>query len=1191
MSWCRSGDHVTIGRMDSVSSNTPPQQKVAQRGDWRAALNAPAGDMNADGRVVVWEESVVIPTYEPAEPDRHPMYLDRRVYQGSSGAVYPLPVYSRIATKPVDRRWRAIHLENEFVRVMILPEIGGRVHLFRDKTNGYDVIYRQDVIKPALVGLAGPWVSGGIEFNWPQHHRPATFMPVETLIERGDDGSVTVWCSDHDPLERMKAMHGVCLRPGRSFLELRVRLYNRTPRVQTFLWWANVATRVHELYQSFFPDDVRFVFDHARRATSSFPRCRGSYYGVDYARRTQDGIDRRQQPSQFVPPAGAYSPDDLSWYANIPVPTSYMAVGSKEDFFGGYDHARRAGIVHVADHRVSPGKKQWTWGNHAFGYAWDRNLTDPDASGVYAPYIELMAGVFTDNQPDFSYLMPYETRCFSQYWYPIREIGPAHAATTDAAISVRSSTNVERSFQIGVSVTGVFQRSTITLRSKRSHGGDWEVEQVWTSDLSPHVPWVCDSGRLSDACVMLGVVIRDQTGRELARREMRCGDAEDHRAESIGRSERDLRPATEPPDPTDVASADELYVIGVHLRQYRHATRDARGYFEEAIRRDPADARCNVALAEMAYLRGEFDEAEKRLHVAIERMTSRNANPRDGEALYLAGQVLRRLGRDDDAYDMFAKAAWNQAYSAAACRAMGEIDLSRGRNVEAVNCFRRSLDQNRQDTSARGLLAVALRRIGDADASERELAEALRLDPLDKVCQFLADDGRDDSRWAIDNRVRLDVAFDVARAGLVDEAVSMLNRADWDATDGSVPLAAYAIAWLEERRGNRQASDRVRSRVRDESLRWCFPHGLDQLQMLEAAIGRDPSDAIAMKLLATQLYHLGRREEAIKHWSKSAELDASDSGVWRNLGIASFNVRGDVDRARDALARASAIAPSDARILFEEDQLWKRTGVAPSERLRRIESRLNVVEERDDLTIEWVSLLNQVGRFDEASRVMEGRRFQPWEGGEGLAIAQYSRAKLAIGREAMRRRDWKVAREAIEATVRLPESLGEARHPLSNTADIEFALGMIARGEGNESQATAHFRAAAESRGDFQEMSVRAFSELSVYAGLAMRAMGKSSDAETLFRSILEEAVRLEHAPAKVDYFATSLPTMLLFNDDLQLRQRVQALLMQGQALLALGERSEAMLRLQKAIALDPSNGTVSDLLRDVNEGRCVLEP
>ena len=156
-------------------------------------------------------------------------------------------------------------------------------------------------------------------------------MPVETEIERHPDGSVTVWCSDHDPMQRMKGMHGVCLHPERAVVELKVRLYNRTPYQQTFLWWANVATRVHEKYQSFFPPDVSYVADHAKRAMT---------------------------PSRFVRPllrrgcteAVGYAADDLSRYANIPVPTSYMDRPA-EDFLGGYDH-RRGGRLHVADHHI-----------------------------------------------------------------------------------------------------------------------------------------------------------------------------------------------------------------------------------------------------------------------------------------------------------------------------------------------------------------------------------------------------------------------------------------------------------------------------------------------------------------------------------------------------------------------------------------------------------------------------------------------------------------------------------------------------------------------------------------------------------------------------------------------------------------------------------------------------------------------
>jgi len=334
--------------------------------------------------VRVWAEDLVLPTYLPSLPDRHPMFLEKRVYQGSSGRVYPLPFIDRIAERPVDHAWKAVWLENEYVRVLVLPELGGRIHRILDLTNGYDLIYHQPVIKPALVGLAGPWISGGIEFNWPQHHRPGTFLPVDFEIEE-ENGSKTLWCGDHDPMTRMKGMHGVCLHPGSACVELKVRVHNRTPLVQTFLWWANVATRAHEAYQSFFPGDVHYVADHARRSMSEYPLARGVYYGIDYGARGRRGIPASELPRHFRPPHSekrsipnqrarpsalpACAPNDLRFYANIPTPCSYMAMGSKQDFFGGYDHRARAGIVHIANHHIAPGKKQWTWGNHEFGYA------------------------------------------------------------------------------------------------------------------------------------------------------------------------------------------------------------------------------------------------------------------------------------------------------------------------------------------------------------------------------------------------------------------------------------------------------------------------------------------------------------------------------------------------------------------------------------------------------------------------------------------------------------------------------------------------------------------------------------------------------------------------------------------------------------------------------------------------------
>ena len=345
--------------------------------------------------VKAWRGKKIIPTYETGKPEKHPFFLNNRVYQGSSGVVYPHPVIEKISDEKVDKEWDVVFIENKYIKIMVLPALGGRIQRAYDKIRKRDFVYHNQVIKPALVGLTGPWISGGIEFNWPQHHRPSTYDPVDCTIEENEDGSKTVWVSEVERMFRTKGMAGFTLYPDKAYLEVKVQLYNRTPHPQTFLWWANPAVAVNDYYQSVFPPDVNAVFDHGKRDVSEFPIAKGEYYKVDYAPGT-----------------------DISKYKNIPVPTSYMAINSDYDFVGGYENDSKGGLLHVADHHVSTGKKQWTWGNGDFGQAWDRNLTDNDG-----PYIELMCGVYTDNQPDFSWMHPYEEKTIQTVFHALLQCG------------------------------------------------------------------------------------------------------------------------------------------------------------------------------------------------------------------------------------------------------------------------------------------------------------------------------------------------------------------------------------------------------------------------------------------------------------------------------------------------------------------------------------------------------------------------------------------------------------------------------------------------------------------------------------------------------------------------------------------------------------------------------------------------
>ena len=1154
----------------------------------RPKTNSAVGKTKNRFAVRSWVGELTLPTFLPAAPDKNPMFLEKRVYQGSSGKVYPLPFTDRIAETPVNRQWKAIWIENEFLRVLILPEIGGRIHAIQDKTNGYDLIYNQPVIKPALVGLAGPWISGGIEFNWPQHHRPATFLPVDFEIEKHADGSMTVWCGDHDPMTRMRGMHGVCLHPGKACVELKVRAYNRTPMTQTFLWWANVATRVHEAYQSFFPPDVYYVADHARRSMSEYPLAKGFYYGVNYAERGRKGVPPNEIPKQFIPPhclnskqetqngkLPDYAPNDLSFYANIPVPTSYMCMGSQEDFFGGYDHAAEAGIVHIANHHISPGKKQWTWGNHEFGYAWDRNLTEPDSRGEYRPYIEIMAGVYTDNQPDFSFLQPGETKTWSQYWYPIQKIGPAQHANLDAAVSLRVLPGGHAQF--GVSVTQNFSGATIELTARG--------KTIFSTahDLSPRSAFVKKlklPRRIAETDLRLSVLTRDH-------REVTCYQPK------LRVKGKVPPPAAKPAAPEEMASVDELFITGLHLHQYRHATRCPTLYWREALRRDPLDSRCNNALGLWHLRRGEYVTAEKHFRNSIERLTRRNANPADGEPFYNLGLCLRHQfdaaenphsesGQQqwNNAYAAFYKATWNQAWAGAAYHVLAEMNSCRGDWSTALEHLNRALRFDTQNLRARNLKAMVLRKL--QRAAEALLDETLALDPLDWWSRYLNRDA-----VACDLQTALDVAHDFARAGFFREAIQLLEArlaqssppaALPDQSWGALPLVHYTLGWLCQKTGEKTSALRYFKKAAACPPDYCFPSRLEEIAILESAMRANPRDARAPYYLGNLLYDRRRHEEAIALWEKSAALDGKFSIVWRNLGIGLFNVRHNAAAARLAFDKAYRANPSDARLLYERDQLWRRLAESPAKRLRALEARLDLVQQRDDLTVELCALYNQTGRHEQALRLLRERKFQPWEGGEGGPLTQWVRSNLALGCVALTGGDYAKATEHFRAALTAPLNLGEARHLLANQSDIHYWLGCALAAGGDAKSARKHWLAAATFKGDFQEMSVRAFSEMTYYSALAWEKLGQRARAQKLFRGLLAYAQRLQKTQAKIDYFATSLPTMLLFDDDLQHRQEVTSLFIQAQAQLGIGGKAQAKKFLVTVLKRDPNHALAADL-------------
>jgi tetratricopeptide (TPR) repeat protein len=360
---------------------------------------------------------------------------------------------------------------------------------------------------------------------------------------------------------------------------------------------------------------------------------------------------------------------------------------------------------------------------------------------------------------------------------------------------------------------------------------------------------------------------------------------------------------------------------------------------------------------------------------------------------------------------------------------------------------------------------------------------------------------------------------------------------------------------------------------------YCFPSRLEEIAVLESAMRANPTDARAPYYLGNLFYDRRRYDEAIRLWERSTQLDSNFSIVWRNLGIGYFNVRKQTGKARAAYDLAIKANPSDARLLYERDQLWKRVGENPQKRLRELTKRLDHVSQRDDLSIELCALYNQTGQHDKARELIASRKFQPWEGGEGGPLGQHVRAHLALGRKALAAGQFDRARALFESAMTSPHNLGEAPHLLANRSDIHHWLGCAYAGLGDQASARRHWLAAANFKGDFQEMSVRAFSEMTYYSAESLKRLGQNTKANALFRALLAYGRDLQKKQAKIDYFATSLPAMLLFDDDLRLRQETAALFLQAQAQLGLDRKTIAERLLRTVLRRDPNHAMAADFL------------
>jgi len=1092
----------------------------------------------AQGPVKIWQEHIVIPTYKLKPADKNPMFYTHESYQGAQKRVYPYPLLDGVTDIREQKTYTALFLENEYIRLSILPEIGGRLFSALDKTNNYEIFYHQHVVKPALIGMLGAWISGGIEWCVFHHHRNTTYMPVDYTLAENPDGSKTIWFGEVERRHRMKWIIGVTLYPGKSYIEATVKLFNRTPYPHSILYWANVAVHANENYQVIFPPSVQFATYHSKNDFVHWPISNEVYRGVDYK-----GVD-------------------LSWWKNHPEPVSFFAWDLKEDFSGGYDHGKQAGVVHVGNHHIVSGAKLWEWSPGPSGRMWDKILTDTDG-----PYAELMVGAFSDNQPDYSWIKPYETKTFKQYWYPVREISGFKNANLNAAVNLElKPDNIAK---IGFNTTTQYDDATVLLTA----GDKVILEQK--IDIGPDKPF------LKEVKVPAGAQETDLKASLLtASKDVLIS------YQPIQRKYDPKLPAVvkAPPAPGEIENIEQLYLTGLRLEQIHNPRLDPYAYYEEALKRDPGDCRTNTILGINYSKRGMFGKAEEHLRRAIERVSAEYTRPGDTEGYYHLGLALKGQGKFDEAYDAFYRASWDYAFHSAVYYQLAELSCRKREFAAALEQIDQSLSTNTLNTKALNIKAAMLRHLGRPKQAKEIVSHVLSADPLDFLAMnelYLVESTLGSERSAARLRRQLlekmrgevesylELAVDYGNCGLWDEAIDVLGRAtenkpalrraEGTSFAGKYPMVYYYLAYFCMEKGDTVKASEYLSLAGRMSSDYCFPFRLESIKVLEFAIRRNPSDARAHYYLGNLLYDL-QPENAIEHWELARQLDDSFALVHRNLGWAYYRTQKNTAKAIASYERAIACDRQDARLYVELDHLYEMGNTPTEKRLALLQENHQTVIKRNDSFLREIMVLVLVGRYDEAISFLANNHFHVREGG-GEIHDVYVDAHLLRGLVHLKDSRLKEALDDFRAASEYPENLSVGRPKNDRRApQVAYYTGTAYEASGDAKTATEYYQKAASQKGTSQ------WPETRFYQGLSLAKLGQEDAANKIFDELIEAGKNKLLQKIEVDFFAK------FGEQQTPEAQEASAHYILGLGYLGKGKCSMAKNEFAKTVALDVSH-------------------
>jgi tetratricopeptide (TPR) repeat protein len=988
---------------------------------------------------------IAMPTYEHTGRELQPPLFPSSAVTG----LYPFPTYKMpLKPEPKPQTYKAVFIENEYLKLTYLPEFGGRFLEMYDKLRKRQVFYKNDVLKPTQLNARGDWPQEGIELTGPYdtHSLTMRFDPYwSNLVLHNPDGSITIRLGETDPIYGMTVRYSATLHPGVAALEISTFCFNPNKSRMPQMFWSNAAFPTTEQTQFIYP--MTRTVGHNTGEVTDWPM----YQGVD------DSWDRNNKNMLGV-----------------------FGIDLYDNFGGAYMYDRDYGVFRFADRRVVQGMKMWTFGH------------GPDAASMEAAYTD-KAGPYYEAQSGrhvwdghYEWVAPHQVEEWHEWWIPVGGTQGLSTITGEAALHVVVKGSVTGS-EVKLAISPVTRNPNASLVVRDASGVLLEKKLT----LQPGVV-LKETAATKSVPKDLTVTLRDAGGALLL--QYAVPNSGEKRSEYSAFTRELEKPSKTP----EQMSAEELVLAAEsHLKDLDDKA--ALDLLDIALKRDGGYSIAHKLKGIVLYKEGKLKEAELELQAAVSR------DPYADEAWYYLSmsqldQDKRDLGERNLYYIWPASAYYgNREYQ------LGRIEFLRGAYTKAIEHLKGSLNSNGNDLSARHLLALTYRVTWNRALAKGEIDNLLKVDPSHREGlaerMFLAHDPKaaaelkrlmgDQSQEALHVA---EVYGDVERWA---DAVSILRLVDGKNSDpwGTSSIFYYTLAYNLQRAGQMTEASAAREQAKQTAKTVDrFPYLPSSEAPLRAAVRADSKDTLALYDLGCLLYSLGNTDEAIHQWETAAAVDPNNFNVQRSLGMAHAE-NGDTADAIRYLQHAVALDETHLGTINDLVTLYAKAGRFEEE-LKLLHNALQHTGDKDDLMRRLLQVELVQGDYVAADEIVKEHTFSPRHRDYSLREL-YRALKYAEGARAFHRKQYDEALSLFHAVEEAPPNLGIDDFVFQSTARLQYALGKTYAALGKKDEARESYEKSIRVV-DLTAGDRASYNSDNFYMLLSMRELGRKQEAADL---------------------------------------------------------------------------------------------